>query len=132
MGLIKSDKVFGSDDVSIIGPKANFQGTVNIKGSIRIDGKLKGNIVNCKSVIVGKEGKVTGDITAETVSVSGEVKGNITSTKFVEFLTKSKVSGNVNAVKILIEEGAFFDGKCSMPFDGQENISDVPESKTQE
>lgn len=115
MSLIKKgEKIFGSDDVSILGTKAYFQGTLDIKGSVRIDGKLKGNITNCKSVIIGKEGTVTGDISAETISVSGSINGNIKAGKFVEFLAKSKVTGNVNAAKILVEEGAYFDGKCSM------------------
>jgi len=118
MSLIK--KAIGSDEVSVIGPKAYFQGTLNIKGSVRIDGKLKGNVINCKSVIIGKEGKVIGDISSETVSISGEVKGNIKGNQFVELIAKSVVAGNINTPKILVEEGAYFDGKCTMIGDENE------------
>lgn len=110
----KKDKIFGSDEVSVIGNKAYFEGTLNIEGSVRIDGELKGNITNCKSVIVGREGRVIGDIAASTVSVSGEVKGNVKATRFAELLAKSKVTGNVSANRVLVEEGAYFEGKCSM------------------
>lgn len=100
--------------VTLIGSEAYFQGTLTAKGSLRIDGRLEGSIVDAQSVVIGESGKVNGDLSAETVTVSGEVKGNITAGQSIELLAKSRVHGDVRTPKIVIEETAIFDGHCAM------------------
>lgn len=118
MSFLKKSKMDASFDaghvVTLVGPEAYFQGTLTAKGSMRVDGRVEGSIVDAQTVVVGDTGKITGDISAETVIVSGEVKGNITGTQYVELLSKSKVLGDLRTPRILVEEGAVFDGHCAM------------------
>ena len=102
------------DAVSVIGPEAYFQGTLSAKGSLRVDGKMDGTITDAQSVIIGSTGKVEGDIAGETVVVGGEVKGNICASQFTELLASARVTGDIRTAKILVEEGAYFEGSCSM------------------
>ncbi|MCX5783732.1 MAG: polymer-forming cytoskeletal protein [Elusimicrobia bacterium] len=108
------------DVVSVIGAEAYFQGALTVKGSIRVDGRVEGAVSQAQSVVVGKTGKVDGDISADNVVISGEVAGNVSARESLELLSTSKVSGDISAPKILIEKGAFFNGKCSMS--GEEQI----------
>ncbi|OGS32947.1 MAG: hypothetical protein A2218_10185 [Elusimicrobia bacterium RIFOXYA2_FULL_53_38] len=99
---------------TIIGHEAYFQGTLTAKGSLRVDGRVDGSIVDAKMVTIGKTGKIKGDISCEISSVSGEVKGNVTAIDRIEALPGSKVYGDLRAPVIIIEEGAVFNGNCSM------------------
>jgi len=99
---------------TVIGNEAYFQGTLTAKGSLRIDGRVDGSIVDAKIVTVGKSGKIKGDISCEVCYVCGEVKGNITALDHIEALAGSRVDGDLRAPRIMLEEGAVFNGNCSM------------------
>jgi cytoskeletal protein CcmA (bactofilin family) len=99
---------------TVIGNDAYFQGTLTAKGSLRVDGRVDGSIVDAKMVTVGKSGKVKGDISCEVCYVSGEVNGNITALDHIEVLSGARVDGDLRSPKIMLEEGAIFNGNCSM------------------
>ena len=80
---------------TVIGNEAYFQGTLTAKGSLRIDGRVDGSIVDAKIVTVGKSGKVKGDISCEICYVCGEVKGNITALDHIEALSGCRVDGDL-------------------------------------
>jgi cytoskeletal protein CcmA (bactofilin family) len=99
---------------TIIGAETMFQGTIRTKGSIRIDGKLEGGILEAHEVIIGEEGEVQGDITAKDVTVGGKVTGNITSEHYLEVKAKSQLFGDIHTALLSIGEGAVFEGHCVM------------------
>lgn len=99
---------------TVIGAEAYFQGTITAKGSLRVDGRVDGSIVDAKTVTIGKSGKVKGDISCEVCNVRGEVKGNIVALEQVEALSGSRVDGDIRAPRLMLEEGAVFNGNCAM------------------
>ena len=99
---------------TIIGPETVLQGTIRTKGSVRIDGKLEGGVLEAQGVIIGEEGEVQGDITAKNVTVGGKVTGNMTVEHFLEIKTKSQVFGDINTALLSIGEGSVFEGHCVM------------------
>ena len=125
MGLLSKkggDKYFDSGEVvSVIGPEAYFQGTLTVKGSLRVDGRVEGSVSEAKSVIIGSGGKIIGDVSAESAVVGGEVKGNLSAVKFTELLSGARVIGDIRTARIMIEDGAFFDGQCNMIHPGEES-----------
>lgn len=112
---------------TVIGSEAYFQGTLTAKGSLRIDGRIDGSIVDAKIVTVGKSGKIKGDISCEICYVSGEVKGNITALDHIEALPGSRLDGDLRSAKIILEEGAVFNGNCSM--DAGKKGQEPPQAK---
>jgi cytoskeletal protein CcmA (bactofilin family) len=99
---------------TVIGAEAYFQGTITAKGSLRVDGRVDGSIVDAKTVTIGKSGKVKGDISCELCNVRGEVKGNIVALEQVEALSGSRIDGDIRAPRVMLEEGAVFNGNCAM------------------
>ena len=99
---------------TVIGTEAYFQGTITAKGSLRIDGRIDGSIVDAKTVTIGKTGKVKGDISCEICYTRGEVRGNIVALEHVEAHSGARIDGDIRAPKVIIEEGAVFNGNCSM------------------
>ena len=99
---------------TVIGTEAYFQGTLTAKGSLRIDGRIDGSIVDAKTVTIGETGKVKGDISCEICYTRGEVRGNVVALEHFEAHSGARVDGDVRAPKVIIEEGAVFNGNCSM------------------
>lgn len=112
---------------TVIGTEAYFQGTLTAKGSLRIDGRVDGSIVDAKIVTIGKSGKVKGDISCEICYVSGEVRGNVTALDHIEALSGSRVDGDMRSPRIMLEEGAVFNGNCVM--DAPKKQPEQPQQK---
>ena len=47
-------------------------------------------------------------------SINGRVKGSIKAKERIEIFSKGRVIGSVSAPKLIIEDGAFFQGSCQM------------------
>ncbi|MCX7716427.1 MAG: polymer-forming cytoskeletal protein [Endomicrobia bacterium] len=99
---------------TVIGENTVFQGTIKTKGSIRIDGRLEGNIIEASQVIVGTKGYIQGDITARSVIVGGKVNGNITAVESIELQPGAQLLGDIHTSTLSIGEGAVFEGHCVM------------------
>ena len=99
---------------TLIGPETYVQGVIRTKNSIRMDGRLEGNITDAQNVIVGETGQIQGDINAQSVAVGGRVQGNITAIKSIEILARAQVTGDIRAPQLNIENGALFEGNCIM------------------
>ncbi|MDR0953136.1 MAG: polymer-forming cytoskeletal protein [Elusimicrobiota bacterium] len=104
MGFLNKDAKTG-EHVSVISEECQFQGTLDLQGSLRIDGNLDGNVDNAKYVTISKSGSVKGDITAQGVVVIGKLVGDICADN-VEILADAKISGNIRSKSILVEGGA--------------------------
>lgn len=95
---------------------AVINGKVCFETSIRIEGKLNGEMTAKKIVVVGPSGVVNAQIKAETLVVMGVVKGDIEVTKAIEILAGGSVEGSIITPSINIETGAKFNGNCTMKF----------------
>ncbi len=104
MGFLNKDAKNG-DYVSVISEECYFQGTLDLQGSVRVDGKLEGNVDNAQYVTVSKNGFMKGNISAKGVVIIGTLEGDICADS-VEILSTAKLNGNVRSKKILIEGGA--------------------------
>jgi len=98
---------------TMIDPDTCFQGDVQTQGSVRIDGRVEGNIT-ADGLFLGESGEVQGDISAKTVIISGKVVGNIFAEQYVELHPQGQIYGDIKAAKLSIAEGAVYEGKCAM------------------
>jgi cytoskeletal protein CcmA (bactofilin family) len=117
MGLFKTsagDRLDASKVETLIGAEATVQGVLSLKGSLRVDGRVEGSISDAQVVVVAESGFVRGDISADAIVVGGRVVGNLTATEAVEILSKGKVHGDLRAPRLVVEEGGFLHGRCSM------------------
>jgi cytoskeletal protein CcmA (bactofilin family) len=92
-------------------------GKLHFEGPARIDGEVEGEIRG-KSITIGEHATVTAQITADSVVVCGKVKGEICASQRIEIRATARVQGNVTAPKLMIHEGAIFDGHCAMESPG--------------
>lgn len=94
-----------------------ISGKLHFEGPARIDGEVDGEI-HGKSITIGESATVTAQITADSVVVCGKVNGEISASQRIEIRATAKVHGNITAPKLMIHEGAIFDGQCAMESHG--------------
>ena len=95
---------------TLVGRTTTIFGRLVLLDSVRIDGKVMGNIEtapgNKISVAIGLTGEVKGDITAHRILVAGKVEGNIYAAERVEFHKDAVVNGDISYGSIAVEHGA--------------------------
>ena len=104
---------------SILGPELEIHGDVKVSGSLLIYGKVFGNIQSNGTIQTANGSVVNGNISARDASISGKVDGDLDVEKKVTLGDTSYLSGNLKASILTIEEGAKFDGVCSMAKNSQ-------------
>jgi cytoskeletal protein CcmA (bactofilin family) len=101
-------------EVTIVGQGATLEGNIVSAGSLRIDGKVKGQVTADGDVIVSPQSQVEADIKAENVSVAGKFRGNITVSGKVELARGGRVDGNITSKVLVVQEGGIFQGQSIM------------------
>lgn len=94
---------------TVIASDVNILGNLFSDGVVDIDGRIEGN-VRGTSVTVRANGRVMGDVFAESVQIYGEVKG-IVKAKNVELYSGCRVEGIIMHESLQVEDGAYIDGK---------------------
>lgn len=101
-------------ELNLIGQGTSVEGKIRTQGSVRIDGKIVGEITASESIAIGLTGEVEGTVTAKNVTVGGKVRGSLNVTEKIVFEGKAVVRGDIRAARLVIDEGCMFDGKVSM------------------
>lgn len=100
---------------SVLGADTRLTGTLHVDESIRIDGRLDGNVEqpdgDDRWLMIGPTAEIHGDIRAQNVSVGGKVIGNIFASGNVELTNGSEVRGNISHQSITVEPGASVHGQ---------------------
>ena len=116
---------------TMIGAGTVFDGDLSSPEAVRIDGVINGNCTCEKKLILSAEGQVKGNISAQSVIISGNVDGDIVVSGKLELLSTGKIAGNITAASIVIDEGACFDGRCTMTaVAGNINANNAASSET--
>lgn len=99
---------------TLIGKDTVFEGSINAKGTLRVDGKITGQ-VNCQGdVVIGESGVVEADLRARHILVAGTINGNVIAQAKVELASTGTVRGDINVASLIIDDGAVFEGNCTM------------------
>ena len=99
---------------SILGPELEIHGDVKVSGSLLIYGKVFGSIKSSGAVRTANGSVVNGNISAKEAAIGGKVDGDLDIEKKVTLGDTSFLTGNLKAAILTIEEGAKFEGVCSM------------------
>ena len=95
---------------TLIGRNAEIHGCLKLKESVRIDGKVVGNIEAPKdasiSVVIGPNGEIQGDVLASRIIVAGKVSGNLHGFERVELMASALVQGDIKYASLAVEHGA--------------------------
>lgn len=103
-----------STSATSISDGAILDGQIRIEGDIKVDGVIKGSVTSKGKVLMGKTGKVDGDIICQNAEISGYVSGKLKVADILILKAGAQIDGDINTGKLVIESGVKFNGNCSM------------------
>lgn len=103
-----------TEKTTILKEDTSFEGKLSFEGAVIINGKFTGEIFSSGDLIIGKTGNVEGKIGIGSVVIHGEVSGDISARQKIVINSPASVQGDIVAPSLIIEEGAVFEGNCSM------------------
>jgi len=99
---------------TLIGKGSVMDGDFAAPGSVRIDGKITGNVNVEGILVIGVSGAIKGNVKCSSIIVGGEIEGNVIAPERAELSSESKVMGDIHTKSIIIDEKAVFHGRCVM------------------
>lgn len=114
---INEEKKTNLEVLTFLGIGTEFKGKVVFQGTLRIDGKVEGEVDGDDTLLIGESGVVNGIIRASNIQISGKVKGDIRASEKLTLKKGCEVRGTILSKAIIVEEGAIFNGTCRMESD---------------
>jgi cytoskeletal protein CcmA (bactofilin family) len=109
-----ADRNQATTTFSIIGTGTVINGNIKTEGSIRVDGRIVGNVVTQSDAAVGLSGVVEGSVDARNITIAGKVLGTLTAAQKLVLESRSVIRGDLRTARLVVDEGAVFDGKSTM------------------
>ncbi|MDD2672424.1 MAG: polymer-forming cytoskeletal protein [Syntrophales bacterium] len=123
MMLGKKKKTDNEEVKAFLGSGTEFEGKLIFTGSVRVDGLFRGEVFGGGTLISGEGSLLEGHIVVDSIIVSGEIRGQVEVRDKAEISSKGKIYGEIKAAKLVVHDGAVFEGNCSMQRSGQEEAS---------
>ena len=98
---------------SFLGKNSNFKGELNVQGTLRIDGRVEGQL-DADYLILSESAVVKGEVKAKRLIIGGTIDGCIRAQELVEIKSKGRVLGDIFTQKLAIIEGGEVNGKIEM------------------
>jgi cytoskeletal protein CcmA (bactofilin family) len=109
---------FHARSVSYIGPDVEFSGILSSREGLVVEGSFEGKLIQVdRSLTVGKQGRVNGQIQAGEIDVRGKIDGDIYASERICLHSGCEVTGTIYCKRISTEDGAVFNGTIDMSLD---------------
>ncbi len=125
MALVAQSERPQGEITTLLGRGSEFEGKLTFEGTVRIDGKLSGEIFSEDVLVIGEGAQVNAEIDVGVIIVEGNVTGNIKAKRAVELHAPARVKGNIETPSLYIDKGVVFEG-----FSKMENIGAATPPRT--
>ena len=125
MALVAQSERPQGEITTLLGRGSEFEGKLTFEGTVRIDGKLSGEIFSEDVLVIGEGAQVNAEIDVGVIIVEGNVTGNIHAKRAVELHAPARVKGNIETPSLYIDKGVVFEG-----FSKMENIGAATPPRT--
>ena len=115
---------------TVLGEFTTFTGNIESEGSIKVLGKVEGDVKASGDVYIEHTSSVIGNIYGSKVYISGYIKGNVLAKGILHLMTQAKLYGDIEVNSIVTDEGAIFQGNCRMIEVNSEEAATVTPKKT--
>ena len=99
---------------STVGPGVSINGRISGDDELLVHGTVEGTIALEDTLTVEDDGTVVADIDADNIVIRGSLEGEVVARQAIELVEGCLVTGNLRAPRIIIEEGARFQGNIDM------------------
>ncbi|MBI4508823.1 MAG: polymer-forming cytoskeletal protein [Deltaproteobacteria bacterium] len=110
---------------TLLGRGSEFEGKLTFEGTVRIDGKLSGEVFSDDVLVVGEGAELHAEIDVGEIIIQGLIVGNIRAKRSVEIHAPGRIRGDITTPILQIDKGVVFEGRCSM-----ESVAEVAKRPT--
>jgi cytoskeletal protein CcmA (bactofilin family) len=99
---------------TLLGRGATFEGKLTFEGTVRIDGRFKGEVFSDDVLVIGEGAHVEAELDVGEVIITGTVVGNIKAKRSIEIHAPGRVKGDLHTPSLQIDKGVVFEGRSFM------------------
>ncbi len=99
---------------TLLGRGTSFEGKLTFEGTVRIDGKFKGEVFSDDVLVIGEGALVEAEIDIGEIIIQGTVVGNVKAKRSIEIHAPGRVKGDLNTPSLQIDKGVVFEGRSFM------------------
>ncbi len=103
-----------SSNINTLVDGTTMEGTINTTNDLRIDGSVVGTINCTGKLIIGPSGRVEGEVICQNAVIEGSIKGELKVHEVLDVRESAIVTGEIVTSKLLVQNGATFNGNCDM------------------
>jgi cytoskeletal protein CcmA (bactofilin family) len=103
-----------SEEFTFLAKGVDFKGVISFDGTIRVDGRIEGEVHTTGTLIVGEHAVIKGIVSVGSLTTSGKINGTVTATEKIHISKPGMLIGDIRTPAISIEDGAHFHGMCDM------------------
>jgi len=100
--------------IAVLGPTLRFKGDISAQEDFILQGRVEGSIHQAQRIVIATGGAVIGTIHARMVMVDGTVQGDVYGLESVTVQKTGRVVGNIFAPRVVLADGAHFNGRIDM------------------
>ncbi len=113
LGKTPAEKPCNTID-TLIGVKTDLKGDIVFTGGLRVDGKVRGNVMakgeGNSTLVLSENAVITGNVTVPHIITNGTIKGNVRAAERIELQPKAEIFGDVYYKVIEMALGAVING----------------------
>src|SRR3954467_12566947 len=114
---------------TLLGRGAVFEGKLTFEGTVRIDGRFKGEVFSDDVLVIGEGAQVEAQVDVGEIIIQGTVVGNITAKRSIEIHAPGRVKGDLHTPALQIDKGVIFEGRSFMEAASQPRPQAQPPAK---
>ena len=99
----------------LIGAGTTIEGNITFAGGLRVDGRVRGDVVAADgkpgTLVLSEQAQIEGEIRVSHVVINGTVVGPVHAVEYVELQAKANVTGDVYYKTLEIQLGAVVQGR---------------------
>jgi cytoskeletal protein CcmA (bactofilin family) len=99
---------------TLLGRGATFEGKLTFEGTVRIDGRFRGEVFTDDVLVIGEGAIVEAEIDVGEVIIQGTVIGNVKAKRSIEIHAPGRVKGDIHTPSLQIDKGVVFEGRSFM------------------
>jgi len=101
--------------VAIVGKSIVIKGELSGNEDLVVEGNVDGTItLTDNNLVVGADGRVNANLFARSVTITGKVEGDVSANERVEITATGSLKGNIRSPRVVINDGAYFQGSVEM------------------
>lgn len=107
----------------LIGAGTTIEGDITFTGGLRVDGRVRGNVVasdgKSGTLVLSEQAQIEGEVRVSHVVINGTLVGPIHAAEYIELQSKANVTGDVYYKSLEIQLGAMLQGRLVFQSDSK-------------